>query len=417
MVSLGFVVVLIGTAADVAAQADNSALLTSAASLQEASQHEAARVLLREAFARTPTPRIAGQLAISELALGQYRDAEVHFAEALASSDEWVALHRAQLADGLRDAAAQLGTIDTSRLPPGTAIRIGDTIMGYAPTALRWASGSIELRVRTGDVEAPVTLEVVAGQIAVLEPPARSGTPATHRDPIRAAATLAFPESMRRRFAASGMPREPLSLSAWTEPEWALDVEFVIVARGGAGVFVRPAEAFLESDCGFDDAVFPVPRFAVGAGLQVGLGLPSVFFARAFGSLQTLSGCEHEDLPDDPVSFSVTRTHDGWLIGLNVEAGLRYTPRRNWYLGIGAEVGLGFYAHDVHIVRHNRSAAEPWQLSDDSEITVEALWKGFLEVGFNFGSEGDWSGGVRVGGGMPTLASLELELVVPLAEL
>jgi hypothetical protein len=399
------------------AQNDPTALLTSATALQEASEHEAARVLLEQAYARAPSARVAGQLAISELALSRFREAEAHFTEALrAATDPWAIAHRDELVEGLGRAAAELGTIDTSRLEPGTEIFHGDETLGYAPAPIRWPAGSVELELESdeGSVAAIVTL--AAGQTVVLDPPSFApDTPAVTATSASARSTIAFPDSFRAAFARRGDPRPPLERTDWLVPDWATSTDLVIVARAGA--LFSPVDRVARSftvDCKTEDLVLN-PRLAIGAGVNVGIDLPLVLVMHGNLTLEPRSECEREDLVRDPLYDRVVHAREGWLAGLAVEASIRLTPGRVWYVGLGGELGVGVFFHE-HQSLWQRSSDYPAP-SFDGEVGATFLGRVFLEVGAYFGPEQTWSAGVRGGLGTPHLGSLEFELAIPLVGL
>jgi hypothetical protein len=108
------------------AQTDPETLLRQAYELRTAGNDEAALPLLEQAFATTPTPRIAAQLGLGEQALGRWESAETHLRLALSdSADPWVARHL--------EALQAARTIVASHLLPPAPVEAHRTTERVAP--------------------------------------------------------------------------------------------------------------------------------------------------------------------------------------------------------------------------------------------------------------------------------------------
>ncbi len=115
------------------------------------SQHDAeALALFQRAQALEPSVMVQAQVALAELALGRWRDADAHLREALAATaDPWIARNL----DGLRAALARvdehLGTLEIYGGVDGAAVSVDGEAVGALPLAgpLRWPVGRVTVRV------------------------------------------------------------------------------------------------------------------------------------------------------------------------------------------------------------------------------------------------------------------------------
>lgn len=123
----------------------DSDLVERAIALRKQRNESAARELLRKAYEKDKSPRVAGHLGLAERALGLAREAEVHLLEALeASSDPWVVENQQLLQDALRYAERQLAWARIVVRPEGLAAQV--TVSGEVvdPTKrVRVKAGSI----------------------------------------------------------------------------------------------------------------------------------------------------------------------------------------------------------------------------------------------------------------------------------
>lgn len=123
----------------------DSDLVERAIALRKERNESAARELLRKAYEKDKSPRVAGHLGLAERALGLAREAEVHLLEALeASSDPWVVENQQLLQDALRYAERQLAWARIVVRPEGVAAKV--TVSGEVvdpTTRVRVKAGSI----------------------------------------------------------------------------------------------------------------------------------------------------------------------------------------------------------------------------------------------------------------------------------
>ncbi len=114
-------------------------------------QHDAdALDLFRRAEALEPSAMVRAQIALAELALGHWRDADAHLREALATTaDPWIARNL----DGLRAALSRvdehLGTLEIYGGVDGAQVSVDGESVGVLPLAapLRWPVGRVTVRV------------------------------------------------------------------------------------------------------------------------------------------------------------------------------------------------------------------------------------------------------------------------------
>ncbi len=114
-------------------------------------EQEALEVFQRAAQV-SRVPRVVGQIALAEQALGMWADAERDLTEALAGGDKepWVAKNRRQLEEALRVIQNHLGSLEIWGEPPGTEVVVDGAVVAKLPmsTPLRLPSGEISLMLR-----------------------------------------------------------------------------------------------------------------------------------------------------------------------------------------------------------------------------------------------------------------------------
>lgn len=95
-------------------------------------------------------PRTVARVALAEMAIQRWLDAETHLSEALQSpQDPWIQEHRAQIDAALREVRTHLGLLRVHCDVEGARVWLGTTNLGRANGAvLRAPSGSLEIEVR-----------------------------------------------------------------------------------------------------------------------------------------------------------------------------------------------------------------------------------------------------------------------------
>jgi hypothetical protein len=141
-------------------------LIAKGIELRKRGDDRAALGLFQQAYAATPTPRAAGQLALAEQALGRWVAAERHITEALRStSDPWVRKNYSSLTGALQMIQAHLGYVEVTGDPPGADVFVDGQPVGRLPLVdpVRVASGSVDVELRApGFVTAGKTVAVPA---------------------------------------------------------------------------------------------------------------------------------------------------------------------------------------------------------------------------------------------------------------
>lgn len=111
-------------------------VLSRAVELRERGQDAEALALLAEAHARAPSPRIAAQLGLVEVAREQWLGAETHLTEALAAtSDAWVRSNRGVLEPRLEAVRGRLAWIQLTTTPDGVSVALDGKVLGVTPFA------------------------------------------------------------------------------------------------------------------------------------------------------------------------------------------------------------------------------------------------------------------------------------------
>jgi hypothetical protein len=211
------------------------ALIRQGVQLRGQDQTARALPLFEKAYNLSRTPRTAGQLGLCELELGNYAEAELHLAEALATPNHpWIAKNRSTLKQQLDVARANVGELALTVSPATAEVLLdqkpSDKALRGVPIHLK--KGPVDVEVRAAGYQ-PVrqTIIIVPGKreartyALVLEPPPLATGPAVESgSPV----TLATGEPP----AGTGQAA-PLRIAAWVTGGGAL-----------AGLALGTAEAF-----------------------------------------------------------------------------------------------------------------------------------------------------------------------------
>lgn len=118
---------------------------------REAQRDDEALRLFREALALDGSPMVLAQVALAELALGRWRDADTHLREARARGDDpWISRNREALAAAQARVDEHLGSLELYGGVDGAEVSLdGEPAGRYPlPAALRWPVGRVTVRVR-----------------------------------------------------------------------------------------------------------------------------------------------------------------------------------------------------------------------------------------------------------------------------
>ncbi len=144
-------VVLAAPLAAYAQPSDADILLRRATQLRERGQYEDALRLATRAVEVEDSGRTRGEVALCEVSLERWVDAERHLEAVLASPDDpWVSRRRLSLDATLADVRGHLGRVELVRGPAGARVEINGVAAGVLPLreALRVPSGRLVIVVR-----------------------------------------------------------------------------------------------------------------------------------------------------------------------------------------------------------------------------------------------------------------------------
>lgn len=130
---------------------DVDILLRRAGELRQNGQYEQALRLATQAAEREESPRTTGEIALCEVALERWVDAERHLAAALArANDPWVSRRRLTLDGALADVRQHLARVELVQGVAGARVEINGVAVGVLPIRepVRVASGNVEIVVR-----------------------------------------------------------------------------------------------------------------------------------------------------------------------------------------------------------------------------------------------------------------------------
>jgi hypothetical protein len=133
-------------------------------------QDQTARALplFEKAYRISRTPRTAGQLGLCELELGNYAEAELYLAEALASPNHpWIAKNRTTLKRQLDVARANVGELSLTVSPATAEVLLdnkpADKVVAGVPLHLRKGPVVVEIRA-PGYQPVQATINIVGGK-------------------------------------------------------------------------------------------------------------------------------------------------------------------------------------------------------------------------------------------------------------
>ncbi|HVY39268.1 MAG TPA: PEGA domain-containing protein, partial [Polyangia bacterium] len=173
--------------ADESPESRAEALIRQGIELRQAGKDERALVMFQRAYETLPTPRSAGQLGLSEMAVGYWLSAEQHLNEALQTPDHpWIAKNRASLQTALTRVRSNIGELMVTGPPAGASLTVNRRGAGTFPLSepVRVPKGRVEIEISaTGYVKAERSLQVTGGgtqevsvtltrEVAAVEPPA-----------------------------------------------------------------------------------------------------------------------------------------------------------------------------------------------------------------------------------------------------
>jgi tetratricopeptide (TPR) repeat protein len=137
------------TSRSASAQADNADdLISRGVELRRQDRNAEALGLFNRALALQPTPRARAQVALAEMALGQWVQAEKDLKTALESkSDAWISAWQRPLEEALETSRQHIGTVEISGEPVGATVEIDGTVAGPIPGRYRAPIGQVIITV------------------------------------------------------------------------------------------------------------------------------------------------------------------------------------------------------------------------------------------------------------------------------
>lgn len=180
---------LAAPAITLAQPSDADILLRRAAQLRESGQYEDALRLAGRAAELEDSGRARGEIALCEVALERWVDAERHLEALLSSGDPWVARRRLSLEATLSDVRTRLARVELVRGPAGATVELNGVARGTLPLpqALRVAAGRLAIVVRApGYRDYRREVQLFAGGTHFEEVLMESSRPATREPPPQA---------------------------------------------------------------------------------------------------------------------------------------------------------------------------------------------------------------------------------------
>jgi hypothetical protein len=233
--------------------------------LRKAGKDEQALEVFRSAYAIEASPRVQGQIALAEQALGRWVEAESDMVSALEGpQDPWIEKNRAALRAALTVVRQHLASLDVVGSPAGARVKVDDRDIGVLPfdKPVRVTAGEIVVSVSApGHTEISRKIKTGPGDL------------------VREVFTLHSVEE------APAPAAKPAMESAPVPPR--------IAGGGSDGVAAAPPESSLpHADEGGRTSAVRYSGFAVGASGLVAAGVGTYFALHAISkNNESKSGC------------------------------------------------------------------------------------------------------------------------------
>jgi hypothetical protein len=246
---------LLGLGASRAGAADPAeveALIGQGNDLRREGKEHQAFALFHKAHDLSPTPRTAAQLALVEMQLSYWLDAEKHLSEALAAPhDLWVDRNRQALETALQQVKASIGLLEVAGSPPGAQVKVNGRAVGRLPLPepIRLAEGPAVVEVSAPGFSSWTQSVNVAGearkQLTVELRPPRPQGPAISPGPTPAAHRWRSGAWISAGGAAAALVAGVLGNLWWRHSRVAFDEHSLLVSSAGATI--------RRFDCGEDE--------------------------------------------------------------------------------------------------------------------------------------------------------------------
>lgn len=165
-------------------------LVTQGVALRKEGKDAEALDSFRKAYALEPTPRVRAQIALAELALGKFLEAEADLRAALAvEGDPWIAKNDSSLRAALHSVEDHLGWLVVDTVP-GVEVRVdGRRIEKFVKgERLRVVAGTVRVEVsRPGESPARREVDVAPrkeGHVEISPPPPKPAPPVVVPPPV-----------------------------------------------------------------------------------------------------------------------------------------------------------------------------------------------------------------------------------------
>ncbi|MCA9606184.1 MAG: PEGA domain-containing protein [Myxococcales bacterium] len=139
--------------------------------LREQGDDEGALARFEAAYRLDPSPRTLAQIALAEMALGHWLQAETHLRDALATQHEWVESNRVALNGAMAGIRDHIGRLQVESDPEGAELWIAGQRVGTLPLAqpLPRDPGPLEIEIRLDGYRTEQrTVQLAGGQVTRL---------------------------------------------------------------------------------------------------------------------------------------------------------------------------------------------------------------------------------------------------------
>jgi hypothetical protein len=237
--------------------------------LRKSEDDMAALPEFQKAYELAPGPRAAGQLGLSEQALGLWDLAELHLTECLrATGDAWVEKHRQALEDALKTVRGHVGAVEIRGEPVGAEVHVNGRKVGELPLPrdglVRVSEGDADIELRATGYERsiqkvrirPYQVERLVVRLQKLDPVPSSSPATPPPEPFVPPPLPARPETPP---PAPPPPPSPVAVSEHP-PLWRRPLVGWLLAGGGVAVMGVGLGVALAGQSTIDDAVEQAKR-------------------------------------------------------------------------------------------------------------------------------------------------------------
>jgi len=402
---------LVGTSADAQSRVEPADPITDALRLLQEDRFEESRRILRDAYARHPSPRLAGHLGMAELMNRNFVTAEQLLQTALAAPEGALGEWRDAFVESLVMASQRIGTLDVAGVAPGTQVSLDGTFLGVAPLAPR--------RVRIGPhrvVAGGVTRTVMvqAGETSVARfSAAAPQSIVSQQQPVSQQPISPQPDSQTPLVAQPSPASQPRPSEPTTErPRRHFTLAIGMEAQAGNTDTLLRDTHEAEVDDADEYLLSPTAGLSISAAGHVfltrrfALQLRGRFFWSPDAQLDNESIRLYRPLDGDPeFAGRDERFDDAKLFGLTADLGFRLALGQ-FFVGAGGSAGYRWLSYEATTRWYILGAGSSSRNGGEAHATLGSFQaQGYLELGWWLDRSRRVEVGIEMAAGRPAFSS------------